>query len=917
MIGIGKAAGLYHTVKGEGQDVFLGCGLGGTSLINAGVFLKPDERLLEAAEWPKEIRENPAGLEQYYVRAERMLQPTAFPTRYPKPRKLAVFERQADSLGLQDNFYRPPLTTTFCSSTNQAGIHMGESTGSGNECTGVNDGSKNSVLVTYLYDAWARGAELFCGINVRHVKKEDRGKGYKVFYEVSNGGGGKTKKWVRAREVVFLGAGALGTTEVLLRSQRYGLDTSPLLGQKFTGNGDMLAFAYNCKHDIGSLGHEALGKMSSKSCGPTITACIDMRGSTHAKNVRDGYIIQDGAIPGALAPVIQSLLETQTTAIPSESSSTRGNLLARLKNWILGPYARGGSVNRTLVYLTMSHDENEGQMVLEDDAVVLRWSGIGSQKRSAHLDSVLLEMTENLGGKLVKAPCITVHPLGGAIMSDDGTGLGGVVNHRGQLLVGKGHEVYEGIICVDGSIIPTSLGVNPCATITALAERSCDLIAQERGWKTDHSSNGRLSPAKDPLVLVLPESTKTIRLNTIEDSIEGVRFEEVMRGHIHLGNHVSDFNDAEKVAREASSSAQLALTVDARRNRNGSYQGVPFGTFACGALSHDPLMVTGGTVEFFTIDEEVADAVNIVYKVDLLSTDGARYGFHGYKRLNSAAAFSVSRTWGVTTTLYTTITGYDGVVVGRGILHLSLHDFFSELQSLRSRTTIGGMSNMQAQARFLKLFATNIASYMFSPFRRLQYPTPSTGKSGYFEKAIPTVTMLTADDGVRFPIKLWQPPSGTQEKHTPIVFIPGASVDDQMFSLPTVPTNTIDYFTSLGYRCYVPILRFGVGEEARKGDTVYDARLDVRAAMQYVREREQERKIYAVVHCLGSIATGIALLKGNVEASWLKGMTCSQVFTNLLFSPDNDFKARHPILIKAYEVSPVLSIYQISLLTAG
>jgi hypothetical protein len=220
----------------------------------------------------------------------------------------------------------------------------------------------------------------------------------------------------------------------------------------------MLAFAYDCKHDIGSLGREALGKMSFKSCGPTITACIDMRGSTHAKNVRDGYVIQDGAIPEALVPVIQSLLETQTTAMPSQTSSTRGNLLARLKSWILGPYVKGGSVNRTLVYLTMSHDENEGQMALEDDAVVLRWSGIGSQKRSAQIDSVLLEMTENLGGKLVKAPCITVHPLGGAVMSNDGTGLGGVVNHCGQLLIGEGHEVYEGIVCVDGSIVPTSLG---------------------------------------------------------------------------------------------------------------------------------------------------------------------------------------------------------------------------------------------------------------------------------------------------------------------------------------------------------------------------------------------------------------------------------------------------------------------------
>jgi hypothetical protein len=216
---------------------------------------------------------------------------------------------------------------------------------------------------------------------------------------------------------------------------------------------------------------------------------------------------------------------------------------------------------------------------------------------------------------------------------------------------------------------------------------------------------------------------------------------------------------------------------------------------------------------------------------------------------------------------------------------------------------MGIVSDIQAQARFLKFFATNIASYMFSPFRRLQYPTPLTDKSDYYEKAVPTVTKLTAEDRVEFPIKLWHPPSTIHEKQTPIVLIPGASVDDQIFSLPTISTNTVDYFTSLGYRCYVPILRFGFGEEARKGDTIYDARLDVRAAMQYVREKEQNRRIYVIAHCLGSIATGIALLTGDVEASWVKGMTCSQVFINLIFSPDNDLKARHPILIKAYEVS--------------
>lgn len=55
---IGNTSGLYQTYKGKGQDVFTGCGLGGTSLINAGVFLRADQRILEGPEWPVEIREN-------------------------------------------------------------------------------------------------------------------------------------------------------------------------------------------------------------------------------------------------------------------------------------------------------------------------------------------------------------------------------------------------------------------------------------------------------------------------------------------------------------------------------------------------------------------------------------------------------------------------------------------------------------------------------------------------------------------------------------------------------------------------------------------------------------------------------------------------------------------------------------------
>jgi choline dehydrogenase-like flavoprotein len=61
---LGKASGLYQTYKGKGQDVFTGSGLGGTSLINAGVFLRANRRILEEPEWPVEIRENTENLAQ-------------------------------------------------------------------------------------------------------------------------------------------------------------------------------------------------------------------------------------------------------------------------------------------------------------------------------------------------------------------------------------------------------------------------------------------------------------------------------------------------------------------------------------------------------------------------------------------------------------------------------------------------------------------------------------------------------------------------------------------------------------------------------------------------------------------------------------------------------------------------------------
>ncbi len=57
-------------------------------------------------------------------------------------------------------------------------------------------------------------------------------------------------------------------------------------------------------------------------------------------------------------------------------------------------------------------------------------------------------------------------------MSDDPRG--GVVDEFGKV------HGYEGLYVLDGSIVPTSLGVNPSKTIAALAERGVEQLIASR-----------------------------------------------------------------------------------------------------------------------------------------------------------------------------------------------------------------------------------------------------------------------------------------------------------------------------------------------------------------------------------------------------------------------------------------------------
>lgn len=120
----GNPTALYHLVLGEGQNAFVANGLGGTSLLNANIFLETDRRTMAIdSSWPEELQ-RAGALKEYYDRARSMLQPVPYPDDAPELKKLSLLQKQAERLGKASRFYRPPQTTFFKDGVNSTGVEV-------------------------------------------------------------------------------------------------------------------------------------------------------------------------------------------------------------------------------------------------------------------------------------------------------------------------------------------------------------------------------------------------------------------------------------------------------------------------------------------------------------------------------------------------------------------------------------------------------------------------------------------------------------------------------------------------------------------------------------------------------------------------------------------------------------------------
>lgn len=888
---IGSRTGLFDLHVNAQQNVVVGCGLGGTSLINANVALEPEPGVFDDPRWPQAVREHrDTLLKDGYARAREMLKPNPYPNSAPNLPKLDANKKSADYLKQGAHFYKPPINVTFDKLPNNLN-HVGVEQLPCNQCgdcvSGCNNKAKNTTLMNYLPDAWNHGAEIFCQAEVRHLERA--GDGWIVHFQYLDSGREKFDAptlFVKA-DIVVVSAGTLGSTEILLRSRDKGLVMSGQLGENMSGNGDILGFGHNCEQTINGIGFGAHSAKELHPVGPCITSVIDMRTEG---DWRSRMVIEEGSIPGALGrpmvPAMAGFAEMIGKATDDSFSGKLGYKEREAESFLRGPYY--GALHNMQTYLIMSHDSGQGRMLLDSkDQLRIDWPGVGEQENFKLGNERLYQSTKALGGvwvenpiwtQLLKHSIVSVHPLGGCVMGEDAGQ--GVVNHKGQVFSGaSGTDVYANLYVTDGAVIPTSLAVNPLLTISAVSERNMGLLAADRGWHIDYT---------------LPSAPR----KQVAPPTLGVQFTETMKGYFSRAFTAAQSTDlkvyeaAAKRGEADNSPIDFTLTITAndlnRMIKEPEHAATIVGTVNAPALSPQPLTASNGVFNLFEQFEQQVDTRHMKYDMKLSAEDGTDYFFSAFKTVPEDNG--VLNIWHDTSTLYVTLyRGPDksGEVIGSGVMHIHPTDFAKQMTTMKVLNARNERERIEGLARFGKFFAGILWESYGGVFAGDKYFNPDAPPrlKRPLDAPTPAVHFFPTEDGVELRLTRYQ--AGSKG---PVMLVHGLGVGSNIFSTDTIQTNLLEYLCKHDYDVWLLDFRVSILLPASKkewnGDQI--AQYDFKAAIAQIQQETQAKDVQCVVHCYGATTFFMSLLAG---LQGVRSVVCSQIAADTVVATATGLKA--------------------------
>jgi cholesterol oxidase len=439
-------------------------GVGGGSLAYSNVALEANPSLFTDG-WPSEITYE--ELKSSYASVSRTMNLQTVPDGQLTQRfKLA--REAAEKLGHRDRFSKAPLAVTFSPDwsyelddpfnakhsrtlTNEHGVQQGTCIHLGNCDIGCDVRAKNTLDLNYIPKAEQRGAEVRPLHIVRRIESRETTGYHVVFDRIEKG------RLIRGEESaahVFVAAGSLGSTELLLRCRdehRTLPNLSRALGQRWSANANVLSMA--TYKDASRV---------QQTLGPSISSVTDfMDKSINGQR----FVIEDDGFPNVLLNALRACIAAGRTDIGRSA-------LGQLEKHV----SADDRSRNLMLWLGAGMDAADGQLTLTRHLLSpwkrtldLRWNPDRSRAVIEAILDVHKRMTEATGGSMNPNPgwsvfrsLMTLHPLGGCRMGD--TSDTGVVDHLGRVFN------YPNLYVVDGAILP-AIGRNPSHTIAAMAER--------------------------------------------------------------------------------------------------------------------------------------------------------------------------------------------------------------------------------------------------------------------------------------------------------------------------------------------------------------------------------------------------------------------------------------------------------------
>lgn len=520
----GRHEGLFDIRLGEDVVAMVANGLGGGSLINAGVMLEP-----ELDELPDGWRRVVAQLKRggHFAAARRAVlgaddrgHTIERHADWRDPQRGS--QRKFDALARLGRADAVPISVALDTTPNDAGVRQPACNLCGDCMTGCNTGAKGSLDASLLVRAMHAGAEVYTGATVLSLARGADGLwDVPVIHTDPRLQEREAAPLVLRAHRVVLAAGTFGSTEILLRSRSHRLRLSPRLGEGFSCNGDNIAAIHKMPVVTQGCADENTPP-AERFIGPTVT------GSVRFGEGRSSFRVQEFSVPGPTRRLFEELVTTAASLDDLATADwTRHGRTPRID-----PQAvHAGHMRRSLLVGVIGHDEGRGTMRLpapvdgtgrtpEPGTLGVHWPDArhgpllndAHARLAAHIASthprarlvanpmwrLMPPMLESMTAQ-PRGPVLTVHPLGGC-----GAGRNaqeGVVDALGRVFSADGAAWFGDLVVLDGAVVPASLGVNPALTITAFARRAARVLQRSWGWRAAPTAP---LPVTDRVVLPLP-----------------------------------------------------------------------------------------------------------------------------------------------------------------------------------------------------------------------------------------------------------------------------------------------------------------------------------------------------------------------------------------------------------------------------